>query len=186
VVIGPLIALAIPSIFIGAITFEHLLFGGGFGESIRFSAENQHVLHEIGTSVGDWLHFALHAAVNPVFYLMAAGVFTAWAFYIKWPHIPGVIDARLKALRWVLENKYGFDAFNEKVLARGSTLLGKFFWKAGDQTLIDGIAVNGSANTVGFIAGVLRRVQSGFLYSYAFWMVIGLALMLGWFLTRLL
>ncbi len=84
----------------------------------------------------------------------------------------------------MLENKYGFDWFNENVLARGSVLLGKVFWKAGDQTLIDGI-VNGSANTVGFIAGIVRRVQSGFLYSYAFWMVIGLAAMLGWFLTRL-
>jgi NADH-quinone oxidoreductase subunit L len=184
VVIGPLIALAIPSIFIGAITFEHLLFGGGFGESIRFSAENQHVLHEIGTSVGDWLHFALHAAVNPVFYLMAAGVLTAWAFYIKWPHIPGLIDSKLSLLRKILENKYFFDWFNENVLARGSRLLGATFWKVGDQFLIDTVAVNGSAQSVGVIAGIVRRVQSGFLYSYAFWMMIGLAAMLGWFLTR--
>jgi NADH-quinone oxidoreductase subunit L len=186
VVTVPLVALAIPSIFIGMLTFKSLLFGGGFGESIHFSTENEHVLHEVGESVGDWLTFGLHAVMNPVFYLMALGVFTAWAFYIKWPQIPGIIDSKLKALRWVLENKYGFDTFNEKVLARGSVLLGRFFWKAGDQTLIDGIAVNGSANTVGFIAGVIRRVQNGFLYTYAFWMVIGLALMLGWFLTRLL
>jgi NADH-quinone oxidoreductase subunit L len=163
-----------------------LLFGGGFGESIHFSAENEHVLHEVGESVGDWLHFALHAATNPVFYLMAGGVFTAWLLYIWKPHLPGVIDSKLKALRWVLERKYGFDWFNENVLARGSVLLGRVFWKAGDQTLIDGIAVNGSANTVGFLSGVIRRVQSGFLYSYAFWMVIGLAAMLGWFLTRLI
>jgi NADH-quinone oxidoreductase subunit L len=168
VVTVPLIALAIPSILIGALTFKSLLFGGGFGESIHFSAEHEEMLQEIGASVGDWLHFGLHAVQNPVFYLMALGVFTAWAFYIKWPGIPGIIDSKLKALRWVLENKYGFDAFNEKVLARGSVLLGKFFWKAGDQVLIDGIAVNGSANTVGFVAGVIRRVQSGYLYSYAF------------------
>jgi NADH-quinone oxidoreductase subunit L len=184
VVIVPLVALAIPSIFIGALTFQPLLFGGGFGESIRNSAENQHVIQEIGTSVGDWLHFGLHAVQNPVFYLMLAGVLTAWAFYIRWPHIPGIIDRRLRALRVVLENKYFFDWFNEKVIAAGSRLLGKVFWKAGDEFLIDGAVVNGSARTVGFFAGVARRVQSGFLYSYAFWMVIGLAAMLGWFLTR--
>jgi len=182
--VGPLIALAIPSVIIGAWTFEPLLFGGGFGESIFFSAKNQEVLHEIGASVGNWLHFGLHALQNPVFWIMAAGVFSAWALYIKWPHLPDVIDAKLKPLRWVLEHKYGFDAFNEKVLAKGGRLLGAFFWKAGDQTIIDG-AVNGSASTIGFLAGVVRRVQSGFLYSYAFWMVIGLAVMLGWFLTRL-
>jgi NADH-quinone oxidoreductase subunit L len=184
VVTLPLIALAIPSILIGAITFQWLLFGGGFGESIHFSAENQHVLRGIGESVGDWLHFALHAALNPVFYLAASGVFVAWVLYIWKPHWPGLIDAKLKALRVVLENKYWFDWFNENVIARGSVLLGKGFWKAGDQFLIDGVAVNGSANAVGFIAGIVRRVQSGFLYSYAFWMVIGLAVMLGWFLMR--
>jgi NADH-quinone oxidoreductase subunit L len=186
VVVAPLVALAIPSVLIGAMTFQPLLFGGGFGDSIRFSPENQEVLREIGESVGDWLHFGLHAIQNPVFYLMLAGVFTAWAFYIKWPHIPGIIDSKLKALRWVLERKYGFDWFNENVIARGSRLLGTGFWKVGDQFLIDGAVVNGSANTVGFLAGIVRRVQSGFLYSYAFWMVIGLAVMLGWFLTRLM
>jgi NADH-quinone oxidoreductase subunit L len=186
VVIGPLIALAIPSVIIGAMTFQPLLFGGGFGNSIHFTAENREVIQEIGHSVGDWLHFGLHAIQNPVFYLMLAGVFAAWALYIRWPHVPGIIDSKLKALRWVLERKYGFDWFNENVIAAGSRLLGRVFWKAGDQTLIDGIAVNGSAHAVGFIAGVVRRVQSGFLYSYAFWMVIGLAVMLGWFLTRLI
>ena len=186
VVTLPLIALAIPSIFIGAVTFQWLLFGGGFGDSIRFNAENEHVLQEIGASVGDWWHFAVHALVNPVFYLMAAGVLSAAVLYLWKPHWPAIIDAKLKPLRVVLENKYWFDWFNENVIARGSVLLGKVFWKAGDQVLIDGIAVNGSANTVGFIAGIVRRVQSGFLYSYAFWMVIGLAAMLGWFLTRLI
>jgi NADH-quinone oxidoreductase subunit L len=182
--VGPLIALAIPSVLIGALTFKALLFGGGFGESIYFSAENLEVLHEIGVSVGDWLHFALHAIQNPVFYLMLAGVFSAWALYIKWPHLPALIDSRLKPLRFVLENKYFFDWFNEQVLARGSRLLGKIFWKGGDEGIIETGVVNFSANSIGFIAGIVRRVQSGFLYSYAFWMVIGLAAMLGWFLTR--
>jgi NADH-quinone oxidoreductase subunit L len=184
VVILPLVALAVPSVVIGAMTFKSLLFGGGFGDSIFFSEANREVLQEIGVSVGDWLHFALHAVQNPVFYFMAAGVFTAWALYIKWPHVPAVIDSKLSLLRKLLENKYFFDWFNENVLARGSRMLGAGFWKIGDQFLIDTVAVNGSANSVGFIASIVRRVQSGFLYSYAFWMVIGLAVMLGWFLTR--
>jgi NADH-quinone oxidoreductase subunit L len=184
VVIGPLIALAIPSVLIGAWTFQPLLFGGGFGESIFLTEEHRHVLQEIGTSVGDWLHFGLHALANPVFYLMLAGVFAAWALYIKWTHLPDLIAAKLRPLIVVLENKYYFDWFNENVLARGSRLLGKIFWKAGDQALIDTVVVDGSANTVGWLAGIVRRVQSGFLYSYAFWMVIGLAAMLGWFLSR--
>ena len=93
--------------------------------------------------------------------------------------------AQTAALHTVLMNKYYFDWFNEKVIAPFSRLLGTIFWKAGDGFVIDKIAVDGSANTIGFIAGIVRRVQSGFLYSYAFWMVIGLAVMLGWFLTRL-
>ena len=180
----PLIALAIPSVLIGAMTFKHLLFGGGFGESIYFSAHNEEMLKKIGESVGDWLHFGRHAFTNPVFWIMALGVFTSWLLYIKKPELPGLIDAKLKPLRVVLENKYYFDWFNEKVLAFGSVLLGKFFWKVGDQILIDKVAVDGSAHTVGFVASIVRRVQTGFLYSYAFWMVIGLAVMLGWFLTR--
>jgi NADH-quinone oxidoreductase subunit L len=184
--VGPLIALAIPSVLIGAWTFQPLLFGGGFGASIFNSAEHAEALREIGESVGTWWQFGLHAFQNPVFWIMAAGVFSAWALYIKWPQLPDVIDSKLKPLRWILERKYGFDWFNENVLATGSRLLGKLFWKVGDQGLIDGVAVDGSAKTIGLIAGVVRRVQSGFLYSYAFWMVIGLAVMLGWFLTRTL
>jgi len=180
----PLIALAIPSVVIGAVTFKSLLFGGGFGESIYFSEEHREVLHEIGESVGNWLQFALHAATNPVFWIMVAGVFSSWALYIKWPHLPGVIDSKLKPLRVVLENKYFFDWFNEKVLAAGSRLLGKIFWKGGDTAIIDRTIIDGSAGLIGWTAGVVRRVQSGFLYSYAFWMMIGLAVMLGWFLTR--
>ena len=180
----PLIALAIPSVLIGAMTFQPLLFGDGFGESIFFNAEHHEALHEIGESVGDWLHFGLHAVSNPVFWIMALGVFTSWVLYIWKPHLPGVIDAKLKPLRWVLERKYGFDWFNENVLAWSSRVLGKLFWKVGDQAIIDGAIIGGSTGFIGWSASVIRRVQSGFLYSYAFWMVIGLAVMLGWFVTR--
>jgi NADH-quinone oxidoreductase subunit L len=179
----PLVLLAIPSIFIGAMTIGPLVFGGGFGDSI-FVLEKNDVVGELGHEFHGWFAFAIHGMTQLPFLLAVLGVFSAWALYIKWPHLPGVIDSKLKPLRWVLEHKYGFDAFNERVLAAGSRLLGKIFWKGGDEGIIETGVVNFSANSIGFIAGIVRRVQSGFLYSYAFWMVIGLAVMLGWFLTR--
>jgi NADH-quinone oxidoreductase subunit L len=181
---GPLIALAIPSVFIGAMTFKWLLFDGGFGQSIYFNSEHQEAIHEIGESMGNWWKFGAHFLASPVFWIMASGAFAAWVLYIWKPHLPGVIDAKLKPLRWILERKYGFDWFNENVLAAGGRLLGKVFWKAGDGAIIDGVVVDGTAKSIGLFASVVRRVQSGFLYSYAFWMVIGLAVMLGWFLTH--
>jgi NADH-quinone oxidoreductase subunit L len=183
VVTLPLIALAFFSIFIGAATVTPLIFGDGFGSSIVI-AEAHNVIHLLHEEFGDWVQFALAAFAHPVVYLVIAGVFCAWALYIKWPHLPDVIDSKLKPLRVVLENKYWFDWFNEKVIAAGSRLLGKIFWKGGDGAIIDTTLVNGSASLIGWTAGIVRRVQSGFLYSYAFWMVIGLAVMLGWFLTH--
>jgi NADH-quinone oxidoreductase subunit L len=181
----PLIALAIPSVFIGAFTVMPLIFGDGFGASIVISEAHDviHVLHE---EFGGPVHFALAAFAHPVVYLVIAGVFSAWALYIKWPHLPDVIDSKLKPLRVILENKYWFDWINENLIARGSRLLGTGFWKIGDGFVIDKVVVDGSAKTIGVIASIVRRVQSGYLYSYAFWMVIGLAVMLGWFLARTL
>jgi NADH-quinone oxidoreductase subunit L len=184
VVTLPLIALAFFSVVIGALTVKPLLFDGGFGASI-FVSEAHNVVPELAEEFGSWAHFALSSFAHPVLYLVLAGFAAAWALYIKWPHVPGLIAARLKPLMFVLENKYFFDWINEKIIARGARLFGTIFWKGGDQGIIDGLAVNGSANTIGFVASVVRRVQSGFLYSYAFWMVIGLAVMLGWFLTHL-
>jgi NADH-quinone oxidoreductase subunit L len=179
----PLVLLAIPSIVIGAITIGPLVFGGGFGESI-FVKEANDVVGEIGHEFHGWVAFAIHGMTQLPFFLAALGVLSAWALYIKWPHVPGIIDSKLKPLRFILENKYFFDWFNENVLAVGSRLLGKIFWKGGDTAIIDRTIIDGSAGLIGWTAGVVRRVQSGFLYSYAFWMMIGLAVMLGWFLTH--
>jgi NADH-quinone oxidoreductase subunit L len=170
-------------VLIGAFTVKPLLFDGAFGSSI-FVTEAHNVAPELAEEFGNWLRFGFGAFQHGVVYLVIAAFVVAYVLYIRMPHLPGVIAQKLRPLIFILDNKYGFDAFNEKVLAAGSRLLGKLFWKVGDQGLIDGVAVNGSANTVGFIASVVRRVQSGFLYSYAFWMVIGLAVMLGWFLTH--
>ena len=181
----PLVALAFFSIVIGAWTVEPLLFEGGFGGSI-FVSEAHNVLPELHEEFGNWWSFALHSLAHPVLYLVIAGFLAAYALYIKWPHLPDTIAAKLKPLVWVLENKYGFDALNERLIAPLARNLGKFFWIGGDRWIIDGIVVDGSARTIGVIARFVRRVQNGFLYNYAFWMVIGLATMLGWFLARTL
>jgi NADH-quinone oxidoreductase subunit L len=184
VVTLPLILLAIPSVLIGLLTVVPLIFGDGFGSSIVIS-EAHNVIPELREEFHGVWAFAGHALATPVFWLVAFGVVAAWALYIKWPDLPNKIDSKLKPLRVVLENKYWFDWINENIIAAGSRLLGKFFWKAGDGMLIDGLAIDGSTKVIGWFASVIRRVQSGFLYSYAFWMVIGLAVMIGWFLSRL-
>jgi NADH-quinone oxidoreductase subunit L len=118
------------------------------------------------------------------FWLAAAGVLTAWLFFLYRPQWADATARTFAPIRNLLINKYYFDWFNEKILAALARGLGFTLWKAGDQVLIDGVLVNGSAAAVGWIGSIVRRVQSGYLYAYAFWMVIGLAVMLGWFLVR--
>jgi NADH-quinone oxidoreductase subunit L len=185
VVRGPLVALAIPSVVIGALTVKSVLFGGYFGDAIFVLPAND-VMARIGEELHDplWLNFALKGFMTPVFGLALAGVITAWVFFLKKPQWADAIGNALAPLRTLLVNKYYFDWFNENVicvLARG---LGKGLWRGGDQILIDGGMVNGTANSVGWFGGLLRHLQSGFLYTYAFWTMIGLALLLGWFLVR--
>ena len=183
VVTLPLVLLAIPSVLIGAYTVGPVLFGGYFGDAIRVLPAND-VLGELAHHFHDPVSFALEAFGHAPFWLALAGVVTAWFVFLQRPQIADAFATSLAPLRRVLENKYFFDWFNENVIAAATRALGRGFWKVGDQTLIDGAIVNGSAGLVASLAGSLRRVQTGFLYSYAFWMVIGLALLLGWFLVR--
>ncbi len=183
VVTLPLVLLAIPSVFIGAYTVGPVLFGGYFGDAIRVLPAND-VLGELAHHFHDPVSFAAEAFGHPPFWLALAGVVTAWFVFLQRPQIADAFATALAPLRRILENKYFFDWFNENVLAAATRGLGRGFWKVGDQTLIDGALVNGSAGLVATLAGRMRRVQTGFLYSYAFWMVIGLAMLLGWFLVR--
>ncbi len=183
VVTLPLILLAVPAVAIGYLTVQPLLFGGFFGDAIQVLQKND-VVRELASHFHGPASFALQAPLHPPFWLASAGVLVAWFTVLKRPHALDGFAAALAPLRRVLDNKYYFDWFNENVLAAGSRALGRIFWKAGDQALIDGALVNGSAGLVGALAGVVRRVQTGYLYTYAFWMVIGLALLLGWFLLR--
>ena len=183
VVTVPLVLLAIPSVLIGFYTVQPVLFGDYFGSAIQVLEKND-VVAELGQHFPGAYAFALAGVMHPPFWLALAGVLTAWVVFHWKPAIAGAFATRLAPLRRVLDQKYYFDWFNENVLAAGSRRLGRLFWKAGDEFLIDGGLVNGSAGLVGALAGVLRRLQTGYLYSYAFWMVIGLAALLGWFLIR--
>ncbi len=180
----PLVLLAIPSVVIGAWTVAPVLFGNYFGSAIKVLEPNN-VVGELAHEFQGWWQMAFHAFTQPPVWLAAAGVFTAWLFFLNKPALADATAQKLSLLRTILVNKYYFDWFNETVVATLTRWIGFGLWKAGDQGLIDGVAVNGSAHTIGWFGGLVRKVQSGYLYSYAFWMVIGLAVLLGWFLRRM-
>jgi NADH-quinone oxidoreductase subunit L len=181
---GPLVALAIPSLLIGFFTIEPVLFGGYFGSAVK-GLEANNVVAEIGREFHGAAAFALHALFSLPFWLAAAGVASAWHFVLRRPDQAEAIRQRVGWLYRLLVNKYYFDWFNENVLARAGRGLGLALWRGGDEAVIDGAMVNGSAQAVGWFAGRVRLIQSGFLYSYAFWMIVGLVLLLGWFLIRI-
>ncbi len=183
VVTLPLVLLAVPSVIVGALTVQPLLFGGILADSITVRAVND-VAGRIGAQFPGWAAFALAAPTHAAFWLALAGAGTAWFVFLRRPMIADAFERRLAALKRLLDNKYYFDWFNEQVVAAGSRAVGRLLWRGGDQLVIDGALVNGCAGLVGALAGVVRRVQTGLLYSYAFWMVIGLAVLLGWFLLR--
>jgi NADH-quinone oxidoreductase subunit L len=179
VVTGPLIALAIPSVIIGWLTIGPALFGGYFDGAI-FNLEGQNPVEHVGEEFhGPW-SFVVHAFGGPAVYLAFAGFAVAWFLYLKRPEIPARLLTQFSLLHNVLMNKYYFDWFNENVIMPAARGLGFGLWKVGDQTLIDGAAVNGSAKAVGMLSAVMRRVQSGYLYHYAFAMIVGLAALVGW------
>jgi NADH-quinone oxidoreductase subunit L len=184
VVWAPLVALAIPSVIIGFFAIGSMLGGDFFQGAIFVNAEKHPAMEHVAEHAAHAVEMGLHSILTPPFWLALAGFLAAWWMYYMRPELPARIDSKLQPLRKLLENKYYFDWFNENVLARVSRGLGMTLWTAGDKWIIDGAAVNGSAYTVNWISSIVRRVQTGFLYTYAFWMVIGLAVLLGWFLVR--
>jgi NADH-quinone oxidoreductase subunit L len=180
VVTLPLVALAVPSVAIGWLTVGPVVFGDFFAGAIQHSSDGP--LAVLGAGFHGAGAFLLHAFATPAMYLAAAGVFTAWFLYLKRPEIPALLQARFGRLYRLLDNKYYFDWFNENVIATSARNLGTRLWKRGDERVIDGWLVNGSAAFIGAAAGVVRHVQSGYLYHYAFAMIIGLSLLLAWLL----
>ena len=183
VVTVPLILLAIPSVLIGAPLVGQVLFGDFFSDSIYVASERD-VLGQLAAGYeGVWAFMLEGFAMAPI-YLAFAGVLTAWYLYIKRPELPGRIRERFAGVHRVLVNKYYFDDLNEKVVARGGRKLGEVFFQVGDRKLIDGTIVNGTAALIGWAAGVFRRIQTGYLYHYAFAMIIGLTAAVAWLVLR--
>ncbi len=178
VVTMPLVMLAIPSVVAGY-WIDPIVFGDYFGDAIFVSHAHDvigHLSEEFHGAAG----FILHGMQGPAFWLAMGGLFTAWFVYIKNPGLADKAKNALLPVYRVLENKYGFDRFNEIVFAGGARGTGWTLWKLGDVLIIDGLLVNGSAKVVGWFAGIVRHVQSGYLYHYAFSMIIGLLLLLWW------
>ena len=169
-----------PSLVIGYMTIGPMLFGDYFGAAIHV-ADSHAAMRELAYHFDGATHMALHALGTLPFWLALAGVGTAWFFYMKRQDIPATIQQKFSVIHTILENKYGFDQFNDWFFAGGARKLGAGLWKRGDQTVIDGWVVNGAARMVGFVSGMIRHVQSGYIYHYAFAMIIGVFVLVTWF-----
>lgn len=175
----PLILLAIPSVIIGWLTIETVLFGGYFDTAIVTLSEHGAMAAVAETFHGP-LEFVIHGFTGPAVYLALFGVVAAWYIYLKKPSIAVQAREKFSFIYNLLDQKYYFDRFNEVVFATASRGIGHVFWRLGDALVIDGLVVNGSARFVGWVSGIVRHVQTGYLNHYAFVMITGLILLLGW------
>jgi NADH-quinone oxidoreductase subunit L len=181
VVTVPLVLLAIPSVLLGGLMIGPALFGDFFKGVIYVDVANHPAMAKMAEHYHGAIALALHAVSTPAFWLAAAGVATAFWFYILSPGIPAKISGAFSWLHRILDQKYYLDRFNEVFFAGGARRLGSGLWQKADQGLIDGLLVNGSARVVAAVAAVLRLGQTGYLYHYAIAMILGVALLLWWF-----
>ncbi|WBY01477.1 NADH-quinone oxidoreductase subunit L [Ramlibacter tataouinensis] len=181
VVTVPLLLLAFPSVVIGFLTIGPMLFGDFFKDSILVDAARHPAMAELAKIWHGPVAMALHGFMTPVFWLAVAGVALAYYLYLVNTALPAKIARAFRPIYTILENKYYMDWFNENVLARLTRGIGIGLWKGGDQAVIDGAVVNGSARLVGWVAGVVRRAQSGYLYHYALAMLLGVFVLMTWF-----
>jgi len=180
VVTVPLVLLAIPSICAGWL-IGRVLFGDYFGGSIAI-APSHPGLREMAEEFHGVLPMMAHAVRTIPFWLTAAGIAAAWYLYILKPELHARLRKKAGVLVTVLEEKYGFDRFYDWFFAGGARRFGNGLWRFGDVTVIDGLMVNGSASLIGWFAGLVRLVQSGFIYHYAFFMIIGVSMLLTYFI----
>ena len=181
VVTVPLILLAIPSVVIGFMTIQPMLFGEFFKDAIFIDAEKHAGMKTLADAFHGPVAMALHAVSTAPFWLALAGVVVAWYMYLINPAVPAAIGRALRPLVVLLENKYYMDWINENILARGARALGNGLWKVGDRTLIDGLLVNGSWKLVGMVSNWTRKLQTGYLYHYALVMILGIFLLMTYF-----
>lgn len=180
VVTLPLILLAIPSVLIGAWAVDPMLFGKFFNGVITVLPQHP-AMHELHEEWHGWVAFGLHAFQTLPFWLVVAGAVIAWYCYLINPKVPAAIKSSLSGVNKVLENKYYVDWVNEQIIARGLRCLGRGLWQTGDRGLIDGLLINGSARVVGWVSAISRHLQSGFIYHYAFAMIIGIMALVTFF-----
>ena len=181
VVTVPLVLLAIPSVLIGYFTIDPLLFGEFFKGAIFVDSEKHAVMEELAHAFHGPLQMAIHALSTAPFWLAVAGVASSYYMYMVNPALPAAIKRNVMPIFNLLENKYYLDWINENILAAGARALGTGLWKGGDQAVIDGALVNGSWKLVGWIAGSVRKVQSGYLYHYALAMILGIFVLMTYF-----
>ena len=181
VVTVPLLLLAIPSVVIGYFTIDATLFGDFMKDAIFVNEDKHEAMHELGHAYHGAIAMAMHAFSTAPFWLAFAGVVSAYYMYMINPAVPAAIKRVCMPIYTLFENKYYMDWINENILARGARALGTGLWKGGDQSVIDGGIVNGSWKLVGVVSAVTRQLQSGFLYHYALAMIIGVFLLMTWF-----
>ncbi len=175
----PLVMLAIPSIYAGWAYINPLLFGDYFGNSIAVSE-----VHDvIGHLREEYQHassgqIVLHNMTKLPFFLAVLGIVSAWFLYVVRKDLPEKIATRFRAIYILLDNKYYFDKFNDWFFAGGARGIGNFFWRMGDVRIIDGLFVNGAAKVVEGFSRLVRELQSGYVYHYAFAMIFGLFVLL--------
>jgi NADH-quinone oxidoreductase subunit L len=175
VVTVPLILLAIPSVCAGWV-IGTFLYGNFFGDAIYFSPRHP-VMAELAKDFHGVIPMMGHGLTALPFWLATAGLVTAWYLYIARPELPSRLRRKAGVLVTILMEKYGFDRFNDWFFAGGARLIGGGLWKGGDVAVIDGF-INGTARAVGWCAAVIRNLQSGFIYHYAFAMIIGILVLL--------
>lgn len=180
----PLVLLAIPSVAIGYFTIAPMLYGEFFAGAIYVNSDVHRAMSEMASHFNSAAGMAVHGLMTLPFVLAVSGVVLSFVFYMVKPSIPALIGRKLAPVIVVLENKYFMDWINENILARGARALGDGLWRIGDRGMIDGLVVNGSWKIVGWFAGVVRRVQTGFLYHYALVMLLGIFVLLTLFVFR--
>jgi NADH-quinone oxidoreductase subunit L len=177
----PLVLLAIPSVVIGFMTIQPMLYGDFFKDVIFVDAVKHPAMKQLGELFHGPVAMALHGLSTAPFWLALAGVVTAWYMYLVNPKVPAFFARALRPLIVVMENKYFMDWINENILAKGARGLGMGLWKVGDRAIIDGFFVNGSWKVVSLVSGVVRWFQSGFLYHYALVMILGVFVLMTYF-----
>lgn len=181
VVTVPLILLAIPSVVIGFLSIQPMLFGDFLKDAIFVNGEAHKAMSVLSETFHGPVQLALHGLTSLPFWLALSGVASAYYMYIVNPALPASIKTRVRPLFNLLENKYYLDWINENILARGARAMGTFLWKVGDQFLIDGTLVNGSWKVVARLSAMVRRAQSGYLYHYALVMILGVFVLMTYF-----